>query len=71
MTKMVLTMERVQSQVVRVAVHDIDEDNADNYLLLWDCTVAQETTKQAQKAALKATFDYLNQYLDLSQGGLY
>lgn len=71
MTKMILTVERVQRQVVRVAVHDYDPDVPDNHPLLWECTVAQELTKLAQKAALKATFDYLSQYIDMSEGNQY
>ena len=71
MTRMVLTMERVQSQVVRVALHDFDPDEPDNNLLLWECTVAQELTKDAQKAALKATMSYLNSFVDLSEQGMY
>lgn len=68
-TKFLLTMEKVTSGTVRVGVHDIDPDHPDNTALVWECTVAQEWTQGAQKAALKATMTYLNSFVDLSGRG--
>jgi hypothetical protein len=64
----VLHIERVEEGCVRVRVVEEDRTSGDE-LLIWDVTVNQDLTRTAQKAALKATMDYLNQYLDLSHGG--
>lgn len=70
MTTMRLMLERVEDGIVRVRV--VDEDvQAPAESLIWECTVAQDYTRKAQKAALKATLDYLNTFIDLSQGGRY
>lgn len=70
MTTFTLHLERIEDGVVKVDVVDHDEQ-ADRDTLIWSVTVAQDYTRNAQKAALKATFDYLNQFVDLSQGGRY
>lgn len=70
MAAFVLHIDRVEEGTVTVSVVDHDEQ-ADKDVLVWSVTVAQDYTRTAQKAALKATFDYLNQFLDLSQGGRY
>lgn len=64
----VLHIERVEEGCVRVRVVEEDRTSGDE-ILIWDVTVNQDLTRSAQKAALKATMDYLNQYLDLSHGG--
>lgn len=67
-TPFVLHIERLEEGKVRVRV--VEEDRArGEELLIWDVTVNQDLTRTAQKAALKATMNYLNEYLDLSEGG--
>lgn len=66
-TKLLMTLELVSEGVVRVGLHEPDPDHADTTCLLWECTVAQELTKYAQREALKATFRYLDSYMDLAR----
>lgn len=68
MTRLQLQLERKDDGLVTARVLDYDEGDNPSYLI-WECTVGQETTRGAQKAALKATFDYLNSFIDLSEGG--
>jgi hypothetical protein len=70
MIKMTLHIERIEDGVVKIDVVDAD-DQADKESLIFSVTVAQDYTKTAQKAALKAVLNYLNQFIDLSQGGRY
>lgn len=70
MTQFIISIERVEEGVVKVDVVDT-ESVSDKDTLIFSATVAQDYTRSAQKAALKATFNYLNEFLDLSQGGRY
>lgn len=65
-SKILMTIEKVSDGVVRVGLHEVDPDHADATSLLWECTVAQELTKYAQREAFKATFRYLDGFYDLA-----
>lgn len=68
MIRFQLQLEKKEDGVVQVRV--LDEDEGGNWSqMVWECTVAQDLTRTAQKAALKATVDYLNSFVDLSHGG--
>lgn len=67
MVRLELQLEYKESGIVQARVLEFDEGDHPS-TLLWECTVAQEMTRGAQKAALKATMDYLNRFIDLSQG---
>lgn len=71
MIQMQLQLERKDDGLVQVRVLDMDSESNEPSVLVWECTVALETTREAQKAALKATMDYLNRFIDLSEGGRY
>lgn len=70
MTRLQLQLERKDDGLVQVRVLDYDEGDNPTHLV-WECTVGQDTTRGAQRDALKATFNYLNGFLDLSEGGRY
>ena len=68
-----LVLERVQEGMVRVQLLDVYPESqlCEDYQLVWECSVVQDSTRHAQKAALKATMQYLNEFVDLSRGGIY
>lgn len=65
MSEYTLRVERVEEGYVRVAVLSTDEMTGSS-VLLWACDVNQYSTKSAQKAALKATLNYLIDSIDLT-----
>ena len=69
MVKMELNLERVEDGTVRCQVVEINPDDDSETALIFDVTVNQEWTRDAQKAALRAVMRHLNEYIDLSQGG--
>lgn len=71
MTTFRLALERVSSGVVRVQLLQPDRESqlCEDYQLVWECTVAQDCTEHAQRAALRATMRYINEFVDLSQHG--
>lgn len=71
MIQLQLQLERKDNGIVQARLLEYDHQTEEPTALIWECTVAQETTRHAQKAALKATMDYLNTFLDLSEGGRY
>lgn len=68
MIQFLLQMERKDDGIVQVRVLDGAEEP---HTLVWECTVAQEWGRDAQRAALKATMNYLHSFVDLTQGGKY
>lgn len=68
MSELILDIERVEDGHARVQVFDTDLESGERHLV-WSCEVVQSFTKDAQKAALKATLAYLNTFIDLSEGG--
>lgn len=70
MIQLQMQLERKDDGLVQVRVLDLDEGGHPSHLV-WECSVGQDTTKGAQRDALKATFDYLNRFIDLSEGGRY
>lgn len=68
MSELIFSIERVEDGHAKVRVFDTDLQSGER-ILVWSCEVVQEWTKEAQRAALKATLNYLNSYIDLSEGG--
>jgi len=68
-----LSMERVDGGIVRVQLLQPDRESqlCEDYQLVWECTLAQDATESAQRAALRATMRYINEFVDLSQGGRF
>lgn len=68
-----LAMERVDGGIVRVQLLQPDRESqlCEDYQLVWECTIAQDATESAQRAALRATMRYINEFVDLSQGGRF
>lgn len=69
MVRFEVQLERKDCGIVQVRVLDFDEADHPAHLI-WECTVAQEMTRGAQKAALKATMDYINRFVDLSRNNI-
>ena len=70
MSELTLRIGRVEDGHVRVEVMDKDKMTGEDWVI-WVCEVNQSWTKDSQKAALKATFAYLNTFIDLSEGGTH
>lgn len=70
MIRLQFQLERKDDGLVTARVLDYDEGDNPAHLV-WECTIGQDTTKGAQEATLKATFTYLNDFLDLTEGGRY
>jgi len=68
MSEYILRIERVEEGYVRIAILSEDKMSGAG-LLLWSCDVNQDTTRGAQKAAMRATMNYLLDSIDLSEGG--
>lgn len=68
-----LAMERLDGGIVRVQLLQPDRESqlCEDYQLVWECTIAQDATESAQRAALRATMRYINEYVDLSEGGRF
>jgi len=68
-----LVMERVAQGTVRVQLLEAHPDSqlCEDYQLCFECTVAQDCTEHAQRAALRAVTRYINEFVDLSQGGRF
>ena len=67
-----LVLERVDAGTVRVQLLEAHPESqlCEDYQLCFECTVAQDTTENAQRAALRAVTRYINEFVDLSQGGM-
>lgn len=68
MTSFTLNLERVEEGHVRVSVLEEDDLSGASHVI-WACEANTDDTRKSQTDALKATFTYLNKYVDLSQGG--
>ena len=68
MVEFTLQLERIEEGRVRATVLETD-DMSGTPLVLWSCEANVSDTAQAQKDVMRATFNYLNKFIDLSQGG--
>lgn len=66
-----LVLERVAEGTVRAQLLEAHPESqlCEDYQLCFECTVAQDCTENAQRAALRAVTRYINEFVDLSQGG--
>jgi hypothetical protein len=64
MLRFTIEMDRVGHGIVAVRVRET-EDNG----LMYEVTVALDSTREAQKQALQDVFRHLNRFTDLSHGG--
>ena len=63
-----LQLERIEEGHVSATLIELDDQGGEE-LFIWACEVHQDLTANAQKEVVRATMNYLNKFVDLSQGG--